>query len=206
MTWSDFWNYDPTRGKSVSDLYGVDIPSYSSGFSDEQKDAMNELIHDRVEQRLNDYATGKRRELFEGQAEMLYERLYGKTADKTKGNTPENVYYYDTPAAQKINYQDAPLAELYGMDATTAYQEALANTSVQRRMRDLQSAGLNPVLSLRGSGADGVSGAALAASGGDGSYSSGGSSASGGSSVFRDVLKTIREVANTAASIGRLFR
>lgn len=119
--------------------------------------------------------------------------------------TPESIYYYDTPSAQKINYQDAPLAELYGMDATTAYQEALANTSVQRRIRDLQSAGINPVLSVRGSGADGVSGASLAASSG-GSSASGVSSSSGGSSALRDVLKTIRDVANTAASIGRLFR
>ena len=56
------------------------------------------------------------------------------------------------------DYLYADLAKAYGMDATTAYQEALSNTSYRRAMADLKAAGINPVLAVNGlSGASGVS-------------------------------------------------
>lgn len=59
------------------------------------------------------------------------------------------------------DYLNADLARHYGMDASTAYMEALANTSHQREVKDLQAAGLNPVLSTRYGGSSGVSGASV---------------------------------------------
>lgn len=57
------------------------------------------------------------------------------------------------------DYINAELAKFYGMDRNTAYQEALANTSYQRAVKDMQAAGLNPAAIFgngRGSTASGV--------------------------------------------------
>lgn len=76
-------------------------------------------------------------------------------------------------STQTLQYIDAPFAEHYGMDASTAYQEALANTAYQRKVKDLQAAGLNPVLGINGSGAASFYGSPAASSGGGmGSYGS----------------------------------
>lgn len=83
-------------------------------------------------------------------------------------------------ASPALDYYQAALAGHYGMDASTAYQEALANTSYQRSVQDMMNAGLNPTSLFaagRVSGADGVGYATQIGSGFTGSGSSGGGSA-----------------------------
>ena len=66
------------------------------------------------------------------------------------------------PSAAALDYLNADLAKHYGMDQTTAYNEALSNTAYQRAVKDMQDAGLNPAVLFgngRVSGADGVYGA-----------------------------------------------
>lgn len=75
-----------------------------------------------------------------------------------------------------VNYLNADLAQAYGMDASTAYQEALSNTGYQRSVKDMQAAGLNPAVLFGAGSASPASGVGYVSRAGNG-YSSGASSA-----------------------------
>ena len=78
-------------------------------------------------------------------------------------------------------YPYADISKLYNTDAKTAYQEALANTAIQRQMDDFKRAGLNPVLATRYGGADGVGLVGNVAGVGAGYANTSGATAGGGS-------------------------
>lgn len=89
---------------------------------------------------------------------------------------PPSAKQVDSDPTPPIDYLNADLAKHYGMNATTAYNEALSNTAYQRAVKDLQAAGLNPALLVQSSYAQPAqSPMALSSygrSGGSGGYSS----------------------------------
>lgn len=101
-----------------------------------------------------------------------------------------------------LDYYQAALAGHYGMDASTAYQEALANTSYQRSVQDMLNAGLNPASLFaagRVSGANGVSYATQLGSGSVGSGSSGGGSARSNKLFSKGMYNALQVVGGTLA-------
>lgn len=99
-----------------------------------------------------------------------------------------------------VDYLSADLARHYGMSKETAYQEALSNTSYQRAVKDMQSAGLNPAVifgSGKGYTAGGVSYVSSAGSG-----SSGGGSGSGFGSSGKLFSSGVYNAISTAVGIG----
>lgn len=98
-------------------------------------------------------------------------------------------------ASPALDYYQAALASHYGMDATTAYQEALANTSYQRSVQDMLNAGLNPAALFAAGRVSGAQGVGYATQIGDGFVpSSGGGGSARSKYVFSKGLYNALQV------------
>lgn len=98
-------------------------------------------------------------------------------------------------SAPELDYYNAALAGHYGMDASTAYQEALANTSYQRSVKDMIDAGLNPASLFAAGRVSGANGVSYATQLGSGFVDSGsGSGSARGKHVFSKGLYNALQV------------
>lgn len=129
----------------------------------------------------------------------------GKVASTSPGYaTSYDSGHSGSSSARALDYLNADLAKHYKMNQSTAYQEALSNTSYQRAVKDMQAAGLNPAVLFgngRVSGSDGVYGAAPLSSG-SGSSGSYRYSGSGGSSAKLFSNNTYGMISGVGALVG----
>lgn len=122
-------------------------------------------------------------------------------SNPTSPNSPPR---YSVPTSAKqttkpkaIDYANAEIAKHYKMSKNTAYQEALANTSYQRSVKDMQAAGLNPSVLFGSSRASGAASNIypMENAGGSSARSYGRSSAASGGKLFSsgayNVIQTI---------------
>lgn len=127
-----------------------------------------------------------------------------RATTRSGSHSAEDVY--SSPVTpEELKYLNAELASHYGMSKETAYQEALANTSYQRSVKDMQAAGLNPAVIYgagKGSPADGVYHVSDASSGGGSGGSGGSGRRYGGSSKNNDRLFSTGEFYGISAAAG----